>query len=351
MSASEGFGGRNGFFIGRSVCVTGGASFIGSHLSERLLREGTRVTIVDDFSSGTRENLAAIVHGVRVVEGDLREISFATRALEGAEIVFHLAASHGGRGYIETHPADCSSNMLLDGAVLRAAYLNRVGRFCFASSACVYPVGLQAAGQQQSLSESSADLRAGSGANADGEYGWAKLMGEMALAAYGRQHGMKGVSCRIFTAYGERENPTHAIIALILRALLRQDPYVIWGDGTQVRNFTYIEDLVRGLMAAVEKITDCSAINLGAERAYSTLEVARAIWNLTDFKPNRVHFEGQKPTGVHFRTADSERARRVLGWSAATSLEEGLGRTIDWVAATTDLNALRETFETRLLER
>jgi nucleoside-diphosphate-sugar epimerase len=117
---------------------------------------------------------------VRILEGDLRELALAISALEGAEIVFHLAASRGGRGYIETHPADCSSNMLLDGAVLRAAHLNGVSRFYFASSACVYPIELQTEGEQYTLSESSMDLQARTAANGDGEYGWSKLMGEMA---------------------------------------------------------------------------------------------------------------------------------------------------------------------------
>jgi nucleoside-diphosphate-sugar epimerase len=343
--------GNQPFFAGRCVCITGGASFIGSHLAERLLQAGADVTIADDFSSGTRGNLATIGDRVRTLEGDLRELAFAVHALRGAEIVFHLAASHGGRGYIETHPADCSSNLLLDGAVLRAAHLNGVERFCFASSACVYPIELQAEGQRQHLVECAADLRARSGASADGEYGWAKLMGEMALAAYGRQYGMQGVSCRIFTAYGERENPTHAIIALILRALLQEDPFVIWGDGTQARNFTYVADLAQGLMAAAERITDCSAINLGSETAYSTLEVAHSIWELTGFRPASVNYQRHKPTGVHYRNADSGRARCLMDWSATTSLEEGLRRTIGWVEATTDLEALRETFELRLLER
>jgi nucleoside-diphosphate-sugar epimerase len=335
----------------RSVCITGGASFIGSHLAERLVREGAVVTVADDFSSGTRENLRSIQDRVRIVEGDLRELAFAREALAGSEIVFHLAASHGGRGYIDTHPADCSSNMLLDGSVMRAAHLDGVERFCFASSACVYPVDLQAPGHREQLAEDAVNLRKSGGASADGEYGWAKLMGEMALAAYGRQYGSRGVSCRIFTAYGERENATHAIIALILRALMRQDPYVIWGDGTQARNFTHVADLVDGLIAASLSVTDCSAINLGAETAYTTLEVAQAIWRLTGWEPSEVRFEGQKPAGVHYRNADSSRARRLMGWSAKIALDEGLRRTIDWVESTTDLDAMRDGFEQRLMER
>jgi len=335
----------------KSACVTGGASFIGSHLAEELLAQGARVTIVDDFSSGSRDNIAGIADQVSVVEGDLRELPFAVDALKDAEVVFHLAASHGGRGYIDTHPAECSSNLLLDGAVLRAAHLNGVKRFCFASSACVYPVELQKPGAQQKLSEDLVNLRDGSRANADGEYGWAKLMGEMALAAYGRQYGLQGVSCRIFTAYGERENPTHAIIALIVRALLKQDPYVIWGDGTQVRNFSYVRDIVTGMVAAAESVVDGSAVNLGSETVYSTLDVAKTIWQLTGFSPKEVKFEREKPTGVHYRNADSERARRLMSWTAATTLEQGLTKTIAWVEATTDLSALRDNLEKQLLER
>src|SRR5262249_26209685 len=105
---------------------------------------------------------------------------------------------------------------------------------------------------------------------AAGEYGWAKLMGEMALRAYWKQHGMKSVSCRLFTGYGERENETHAVIALIAKAFVKMDPYEIWGDGQQDRNFTYVGDIVDGMIRAAETVEDASAVNIGPSTSKSS---------------------------------------------------------------------------------
>src|SRR5207244_10161517 len=114
-------------------------------------------------------------------------------------------------------------------------------------------------------------------AQADGEYGWAKLMAEMHLAAYHRQHGLKASICRIFTSYGERENETHAVVALIAKAFIRMDPYEIWGDGRQDRNFTYVGDTVEGLLLAAEKIDDASPINVGSDQHVTTMELVELI--------------------------------------------------------------------------
>ena len=113
------------------------------------------------------------------------------------------------------------------------------------------------------LKEDDADPFVRDKAFADLEYGWAKFMGEMALKAYHKEYGMKTASVRIFTAYGPRENETHALIALIAKAFIKMDPYVIWGTGEQDRNFTYVQDIVDALILASENVTDGSTINAG----------------------------------------------------------------------------------------
>jgi nucleoside-diphosphate-sugar epimerase len=123
--------------------VIGGASFIGSQLVERLVGLGATVSVADDLSSGRSENLTAVERDVEFSKGDLKDRSFADRAVKGRDVVFHLAACHGGRGYIDTHPVECSTNMILDGTIFAAAAAAGVERVCFASSACVYPVNLQ----------------------------------------------------------------------------------------------------------------------------------------------------------------------------------------------------------------
>jgi UDP-glucose 4-epimerase len=229
--------------------------------------------------------------------------------------------------------------MVLDGIVFEEALQARVVKVCYASSACVYPVhrqGMPEGGQTVYLKEEWADPFRQGCAAADGEYGWAKFMGEMSLRAYRKQYGMKSVSCRLFTAYGERENETHAIIALIAKAFIRMDPYEIWGDGQQDRNFTYVADIVNGMIRAAEKVEDASAVNIGTAEHIKIIDVARMIFAQTGFTPRSIAFDTSKPVGVFSRAADLTRTRTLLDWEPRTTIAEGLGRTIPWYYETRD---------------
>ena len=210
---------------GSRVLVTGGASFIGSHLVDKLVELGAEVTVVDNFSSGRIENLQQSIDRINVVKLDLEYESFdeILKVFKGHEIVFHLAAVHGGRGYIHTHPADVSSIFAIDHRVFEASVRAGVDKVVYASSACVYPPRLQAKiGSDYLLREEDSDpFKLDEPMSADLEYGWAKLMGEVQLIAFIKQYGLKGVSLRFVTAYGPRENETHAIIALIYKAFER----------------------------------------------------------------------------------------------------------------------------------
>lgn len=343
-----------GYWSGAKVLVTGGASFIGSHLVERLVTLGATVRVADDLSSGRLENLRGSLDRIEFRKGDLRDRRFARQVIEGMDVVFHLAACHGGRGFIETHPADCTSNLVLDGIVFEEAWRAGIERVCYASSACVYPVHLQAApirGGTIYLKEEWADPFKEGGAAADGEYGWAKLMGEMALRAYWKQYGMKSVSCRLFTAYGERENETHAVIALIAKAFIRMDPFEIWGDGQQDRNFTYVGDVVEGMIRAAERIEDASPVNIGTAEHIKIIDLAWRIFAETGFTPQSITFDTSKPVGVFSRAADLTRAREHLGWEPMTSLEEGLRRTIRWYYDTHDAAEVASRLGLLLVER
>jgi nucleoside-diphosphate-sugar epimerase len=201
------------------------------------------------------------------------------------------------------------------------------------------------------LEESNADpFRAGCAA-ADGEYGWAKLMGEMTLGAYVRQYGLKGVACRLFTVYGERENESHAVIALIAKAFVGMDPYEIWGTGEQDRNFTYVADIVEGLMRAAEKITDGSPVNIGTAEHIRIKDCAEMIFDHVHRRPKQLHFDVSKPVGVFSRAADLSRLRTLLGWEPATSFRAGLGRTIDWYYSTHAADTVAERLDLALTER
>ena len=337
-ASSDGGVVEEGEWAGRKVAVTGGASFIGSHLVEALIARGAEVSVIDDLSSGRLNNLESVAGRFAFTQLDLEysRIDEITSAFEGNEILFHLAAIHGGRGYIDTHPADVCSNLAIDHHVYEAARKADVSQVVFASSACVYPPALQAVeGSNYLLREEDCDPRKlGEPLSADLEYGWAKVFGEVQLLAFIRQYGMKGASVRFITAYGPRENETHAIIALIYKAVRRLDPYPIWGNGRQDRDFTYVTDIVEGTVRAAERITDGSAINLGNGRRYTMIEVAETIFDLVGWRPSEIFFDLSKPTGAVSRALDIRRARELLGWEPKVSFRDGLQSTIDWYLAT-----------------
>jgi nucleoside-diphosphate-sugar epimerase len=339
------------FYSNQNVLITGGASFIGSHLAELLVHAGAVVTVADDLSSGRLANLSAVRSRIRFMEGDLRQSQFAEAACRNQAFVFHLAAAHGGRGYIETHPVECMNNMVLDHSVFAAASAAGVNKVIFASSACVYPTHLQAdKSSRRLLREDDANFDTPGKAFADGEYGWAKLMGELQLRAFSKQYGISGISCRIFTAYGERENETHAVIALIAKAVARMDPYPIWGDGMQTRNFTYVLDTVTGMAFAGAKLAEFDVINVGIDEHHTILELLDEIFGYLQWKPREIERQLHMPVGVSSRAADISKNRKTLGWVPSITLREGLARTTKWYLQS-QRNRDAVTFERLLMER
>jgi len=344
------------------VLVTGGSSFIGSHLVDSLLKKGAIVRVADDFSSGKLANLeyplkkessgAWAYSDLSVWKGDLKNKAFTKFVMKDIDIVFHLAALHGGRGYIHTHPAQCCTNMIIDQIVFEEAQKAGVEGICFASSACVYPSYLQSeTGSSYLLKEEDADPFVRDKAFADLEYGWAKLMGEMALKAYHRQYDMKTSVVRIFTAYGPRENETHAIIALIAKAFIRMDPYVIWGTGEQDRNFTYVQDIVDAMILAAEKIEDGSPVNAGRDDRITINQAAELIFDIVGWRPKSIKYDLSKPVGVASRAADLTRARKLLGWQPRISYREGFKKTIEWYFANKKPEKVKANLDRLLMER
>jgi len=345
------------------VLVTGGASFIGSHLVDKLLELGANVRIADDLSSGRMENLEyplrfnereKCLAGDRIefFKGDLKDKCFTEIVMDGVDAVFHLAALHGGRGYIATHPAECCTNMILDQLVFETAKNMGVKKICFASSACVYPTFLQEdVNTEYLLKEGDADPFVQGRSFADLEYGWAKLMGEMALRAYHREYGIKTSSVRIFTAYGPRENETHGILALIAKAFIRMDPYVIWGTGEQSRDFTYVQDIVDAIILAAEKIDDGSPVNAGRDDRITLNQAAELVFEIIEWRPKEIKHDLSMPQGVASRAADLTRARRVLGWEPKVSYREGFKKTIEWYFANKSREEVKVNLEKLLLER
>lgn len=334
---------------GEPVLVTGGASFIGSHLVDALLARGARVSVADDLSSGSAENLrqALDAGSVRLREGDLRSQNFARDVVAGQRFVFHLAADHGGRGYLEANQAACARNLMLDGIVFDAARHAGVEKVVFASSGCVYPNHLQTRPDEiVYLTED----RVAPPYDADNLYGWAKLMAELTLQAYHRDYGTRSAICRYFTVYGPRGRENHALIAMIARAFVRQDPFEIWGTGEQIRNWTYVTDVVEGTIRAAEVIDDATAVNLGTMERVRVLDAAREVLSYMDARAE-IRTLPDMPTGPYNRVADNRLARNLLGWEPRVGFVDGLHRTIDWYVRDRDRSTVAAQLATLLLER
>jgi nucleoside-diphosphate-sugar epimerase len=333
----------------RKVLVTGGASFIGSNLVNALLDRGAQVRVVDDMSSGRASNIREHIEKKRVelLEGDLRAHGVAERAAAGMSVVFHLAADHGGRGYVDLHQAACSVNLMLDGLVFQACKNARVEKVVYASSGCVYPNHIQT--NPSEVLYLTEDM-VGPPYDADHMYGWAKLMAEMTLRAYHKDWGMKSASCRYFTVYGPRGVENHAVIAMIARAFVKQDPFAVWGTGEQIRNWTYVDDIVAGTILAAEKIDDGTAVNLGTMERIKVIDAVHEILRIFKHNP-KIELQPNMPTGPLNRVADNSLAKRLMGWEPKVMFKDGLRKTIDWYVASKKQEEVAAKLEGMLTER
>ncbi len=333
----------------RKVLVTGGASFIGSNLVNALLDRGAHVRVVDDMSSGRLSNISGLIEQKRVelLKGDLRVQGVAERAAAGMSVVFHLAADHGGRGYVDLHQAACSVNLMLDGLVFQACKNAKVEKVVYASSGCVYPNHIQT--NPSELLYLTEDM-VGPPYDADHMYGWAKLMAEMTLRAYHKDWGMKSASCRYFTVYGPRGVENHAVIAMIARAFVKQDPFAVWGTGEQIRNWTYVDDIVAGTILAAEKIDDGTAVNLGTMERIKVIDAVHEILRIFKHNP-KIELQPNMPTGPLNRVADNSLAKKLMGWEPKTMFKDGLRKTIDWYLASKKQEEVAAKLEGMLTER
>ena len=332
----------NSSWKGRRVLVTGGASFIGSQLAKTLSQKGAEVRVVDNLTSGKLANIKDQIEegAIEFLQGDLLDRAVVQQAVEGMQAVFHLAADHGGRGYVDLHQVECATNFILDGLLFKTCYEAGVDKVVFASSGCVYP-NYKQMNTREEIYLKEEDV--GPPYDADNMYGWAKLMSELTLRSYYRQYGMKSASCRFFTVYGPGGVENHAVIAMIARAFIRQNPFEVWGDGTQIRNWTYIDDIVNGMILSGEKIDDAAAVNLGTTERITVIDAVKEILRTTGHNAE-IKFRPDMPTGPLNRVAENSLAKKLLGWAPQVSFREGLHRTIDWYFSTKN----REEVETIL---
>jgi nucleoside-diphosphate-sugar epimerase len=326
---------------GAKCLVTGGAGLIGSHLVKRLVKEGAAVTVVDNCSSGDERNLEEVLGRIRFIKADLRDKEIAFKITRDQDYVFHLAANMGGIGYITKVGADIiHDNLLMNIYMLQASAMNKVKRFFYSSSACIYPVEKQTTPEVAPLKEDDAIP-----ADPNEFYGWEKLVTEKMCEAYNRDYGLDVRIARFHNVFGEAYNafdlekgkaPAHLIRKAILYP---KERFVIWGDGKQTRSFLYIEDCIEGVLRLMES-DYTKPVNIGSDRLVTIEELAKIIIKISG-KVIKIEYDLTKPQGVRGRNADLTLAKKVLGWYPKISLEEGLRRTYYWAKERYDRGLLK----------
>jgi nucleoside-diphosphate-sugar epimerase len=308
--------------------VTGGAGFIGSHLAEELLRRGHAVRVVDNFSTGKRENVEAAAYAagvpltrIDIVEGDLAEIEIARRAADGADYVLHQAAIPSVPRSVKDPITSNRAN--IDGTLnmLVAARDARVKRLVFAGSSSEY-------GDTPTLPKHEEMP-----INPLSPYALQKAVGEEYLKLFTRLYGLETVSIRYFNVFGPRQDPGSpysGVISLFVKWLLAGERPTVHGDGEQTRDFTYVANVVDGVLRACDATAvSGESINVATEGRVSLNQLLRELQRIigTNLEP----IYGPPRAGdVRDSQASIAKARRLLGYEPSVSFEEGLRRTVAW---------------------
>lgn len=312
------------------VLVTGGAGFIGSHLADRLARDGARVRILDDFSTGSRATAAELcaAHGARlaVLEGDIRNRETVQRACDGITHVVHQAALASVQRSVEDPVR--STEVGINGTLhlLEEARSRGVRRFVYAGSSSVY-------GDQPELPK-----RESMAPRPKSPYALTKLAGETFCTQYFELFGLPTVTLRYFNVFGPRQNPDSlyaAVIPLFIRATLTGEPPHVHGDGGQTRDFTYIENVVEANLLALEADparVGGAVLNIACGDRTSLLDLLAILARLAN-RPVAPVFEPARAGDVRDSQAAVEEAERRLGFRPQVDLEEGLRRTMAWFRA------------------
>ncbi len=318
-----------------AVLVTGGAGFIGSHLVDALLERGARVRVLDDFSTGRRENLAASRERLELVAGDVRDLGACRRACRGVDLVFHQAALGSVPRSLAEPAASVAVNAGGTANVLAAARDEGAKRVVYASSSSVYGDSPR---QPRREGEEGEPLS---------PYAESKRMAEQLAGTFHRCFGLQSIGLRYFNVFGPRQRPDGPYAAVVPRffhACLGEPPPTVFGDGSQSRDFTFVSDAVAAnLLAAgaAAEVADGRALNVAAGRAATVLELLAAVQKTVGCD-REARFEPPRPGDLAHSVADLTRSRSLLGYEPRIPLERGLEACREHYRT-----ALAETRETR----
>jgi nucleoside-diphosphate-sugar epimerase len=305
------------------VLVTGGGGFIGSHIVDRLVKEGHRVRILDNFSTGKEENIAHIVEKIEIIRGDILDLKTCLKATQGVDIVLHQAALPSVQRSIKDPLTTFQVNALGTLNLLIASKDNKVKRFVYASSSSVYGDNPMLPKREDMLPSPLSP------------YAVSKLVGEMLCKSFHKTYGLSTVSLRYFNVFGPRQDPYSpyaAVVPCFISNLLRNKRPTIYGDGEQTRDFTYVDNVVEAnVLSAFATGIDGEVFNIAYGQPTSVNKLFEIIRELTGKTLEPIYAEPRLGEVKH-SWADISKAREKLGYTPKINILEGLKKTVDFFA-------------------
>jgi len=301
-----------------SVLVTGGAGFIGSNIVKKLVETGNSVKVLDNFMSGYRSNLD-LFPSVKIIEGDVRDKNAVEKAMEGVEVVFHLAASVGNKRSIDYPVTDAEINVIGTLNVLEAARNAGVRKIVTSSSAGIF-------GELKIL-----PIREDHPVEPDSPYGCTKLCEEKLSLAYAKLYDIEAVCLRYFNVYGpnQRFDAYGNVIPIFVFRMLRGESINIFGDGEQTRDFVHVDDVVQANIRAAETVGVSGAFNIASGTRVTINRLAEIILAQGNHSSTIIHGP-ERPGDVRHSIADLTAANRELGFSPTVGLDEGIREYVNW---------------------
>jgi GDP-L-fucose synthase len=311
------------FYAGKHILVAGGSGFVGTHLTAALIKRDAKVRSTY-HSKQPKDRLKSVEY----VPADLLNASDCSRVTKDIDYVFMAAANSSGAAVMERTPlVHLTPNLIMNTQMLASSYENNVKKFCFISSNTVYPL------TDFAVKESDANFEFFE------KYfivGWMKRFSEIMCEMYSNniKTPMQTVTVRPGNLYGPfdkyNNSESKVIAALIRRAIEGENPYSVWGDGLDIKDFLYINDFIEGMLLAFENAKDFEPINIASGKPVTIREVIKIILDVTGQTSVTVAFDSTKPTMIPKRMIDINKIKDLTGWYAKTDLVDGISQTVDW---------------------
>jgi len=309
------------FYRGKVVLVTGGSGFVGTHFVQELLKQGAKVRVPIH-----KRPLIVKDQSIETINADLSRQEDCLAVVKGVDYVVHAAGAAAAAMTAGNPMEAITTNLILTTQMLQAAWTGKVERFLLFSSSTGYPAADYPIKEEEMWMGPTYQSYFG--------YGWMRRylerLGEFVVS----KSNMKIALIRPTAVYGRWDNfdpaTSHVIPALIGRAVAKENPYIVWGSGKEVRDFLHITDLVRGCLLMLEKYATCDPVNIGYGKAFTIEDAVHIILKAAGHEKAEVVFDASKPTAIPFRMVDTAKARKIIGFEPEVSLENGLKDTVEW---------------------